>query len=161
MRRISKPLGIFLNILFLTGKCRFSKYWTANLMKGIKRQEVWVRDWCEVSPHWPWLWSHGVVYRGCWEKGLKRGGWTVSVGVEAEIKITDSASRPSQPYATSVYRYRAVRLVKRAIFKRHCWGWGVDRCNYCPVTDRLRNDTRHASVSNCHISLHQWLKDII
>jgi hypothetical protein len=50
----------------------------------------------------------------------------VSVGVEAEIKITDSPTRPSHPYATSVYRCHVARLVKRAILKRHWW-FGVGR----------------------------------
>jgi hypothetical protein len=48
----------------------------------------------------------------------------VSVGVEAEIKITDSTGGPSQPYATSVYRFRTVRLVKRAILKKALWRLG-------------------------------------
>jgi hypothetical protein len=49
----------------------------------------------------------------------------VSVGVEAEIKITDREPWPAiTPYATSVYRSGVARLVKRAILKRHLGGRG-------------------------------------
>lgn len=38
------------------------------------------------------------------ERGLKREGWRVNVGVEVEIKITDSPVRPALSFGTSVYR---------------------------------------------------------